>query len=317
MKYAFKSLAALAFGLAMGHAAHAFPDQELRLVLPFNPGGIVDTVGRSLGSELSDIWGQNVVPDNRPGAGGAVGADAVARADPDGHTFLLWDPAISTVAHLRSDLAFDPLNDFEPISIVSTSPLVLVIWSGLPVENFDEFVEYAKENPGTLNFASAGLGTVGHLTAEQFVQELNIDAGHVPYNGIGPSFADLVTGVVHFSFSSLSGALPFTEEGSVLAIATTGETRSTAYPEVPTLEEAGFPQLTAELWMPVLAPAGLPEEVADALNASVNAAAQTDAFKNRMEQLGLTAHTATREETRDMMEREYERWGQVIQSLDQ
>src|SRR5262249_21706707 len=219
--------------------AQSYPNRPVRLILPYNPGGIVDYVGRSLGQHLGEALGATVVPENRPGAGGILGTEVTARAQPDGYTLLLMDNAIVINPSLQEHVPYDFFKQIDAISWVSSSPLVLVVTPDLKVKSFDEFVAYAKANPGKLNFATAGVGTAPHLAAEMFKQRTGINAVHVPYKGIGASYIDLMSNKIQFAFSSIAGALPFTTDNRVLPLATTGETRSEVYPDKPTMAEAG------------------------------------------------------------------------------
>lgn len=305
--------------MAVSGAATAqdYPSQTVHLILPYNPGGIVDGVGRTIASGLSEVTGQSVVPENRPGAGGVVGSDSVVNSQADGHTILLMDPAIVTLPHLRSDLPFDPLTDLKAVSVVSSSPLVLVVSPDLPVETFEDFVEYVRDNPGTLNYASAGIGTTPHLAAELFLEEAGLEANHVPYNGIAPSFADLMAGVVQFSFSSLSGAQPFTADDRVRALATTGSERNPAYPDLPTIEEAAdMPGFEIDLWLAVFAPAGIDDSVAQDINSYVQQVIEQDAFAETLGQFGLTPRGTSVDEAASFVEDEYARWGEVIGGIE-
>src|SRR5215470_14286045 len=216
---------ALGFAVLMGATsaqAQDYPSRPVRLILPYNPGGIVDYVGRTIGQGLAQASGQSVVPENKPGAGGILGTHTVATSDPDGYTLLLMDPAIVVNSVLQADINYDLFKDLKVVSVVSSSPLVLVVTPSLPATSFKEFLDYAKANPAKLNYASAGVGTTPHLAGELLRMRTGIDATHVPYRGIAGSFADLMTAKVQFSFSSIPGARPFTDDNRLRALATTG-----------------------------------------------------------------------------------------------
>src|SRR5262249_33686264 len=227
-----KTLTALLLLVAAvsGASAQSYPNKPVRLVLPYNPGGIIDYVGRTLAQHLSEPLGQAVVAENRPGAGGIAGTDAVARSAPDGYTIVLMDPAIVINPTLQPSVPYDLFRQLTTVSIVSSSPEVLVVSPHLPVKTFAQLVAYRKANPGQLNFASAGIGPTPHLAGEMFRQRTGIDATHVPYRGIGASFTDMMSGKVQFAFSSIAGALPFTSDNRVRPLATTGLKRSSVYP---------------------------------------------------------------------------------------
>src|SRR5215216_7982154 len=260
------ALAALATGSAV---AQSYPTKPIRLVLPYNPGGIIDYVGRTLAQHLSEPLGQPVVAENRPGAGGIAGTDTVARATPDGYTIVIMDPAIVINPTLQPSMPYDLFKQLTTVSIVSSSPEVLVVAPQLPVKTLPELIAYGKANPGKLNFASAGIGTTPHLAAELFKQRTGIDATHVPYRGIGASYTDMMANKIQFAFSSIAGALPFTSDNRVRPIATTGLKRTPVYPDQPTVDEAGLKGFEVDLWLGIFAPTGLPADVLARLNADI------------------------------------------------
>ncbi len=220
--------------------AQTYPAKPLKLVLPYSPGGIVDYVGRTVAQHLGDALGQPVVAENRPGAGGIAGTDVVARSTPDGYTLVIMDPAIVINPTLQPNVPYDLFRQLQTVSIVSSSPEVLVVSPALPATSVQDLIAYGKANPGKLNFASAGIGTTPHLAGELLKQRTGIDATHVPYRSIGQSYPDLMANKVQFAFSSIAGALPFTRDSRVRPLATTGLTRSAVYPDQPTMDEAGL-----------------------------------------------------------------------------
>ncbi|HML13800.1 MAG TPA: tripartite tricarboxylate transporter substrate binding protein [Xanthobacteraceae bacterium] len=292
--------------------AQSYPDRPVRLLLPYNPGGIVDYVGRALGQHLGDALGAPVVPENRPGAGGILGTEVTARAQPDGYTLLLMDNAIVINPSLQEHVPYDLFKQLDPISWVSSSPLVLVVTPDLHVKTFDAFVAYAKANPGKLNFATAGVGTAPHLAAEMFKQRTGIDAIHVPYKGIGASYIDLMSNKIQFAFSSIAGALPFTTDNRVLALATTGETRSEVYPDTPTMAEAGLTGYSVDLWLALFAPAGMPDDVKAKLTKAVQTAVGSAGFKSALATIGATPRGTSPAQTAVFIKDEYAKWKQVI-----
>jgi tripartite-type tricarboxylate transporter receptor subunit TctC len=294
-------------------SAQTYPSMPIKLILPYNPSGIIDYVGRVLGQQVSDLLGQTVVPENRPGAGGIVGTDVVARSRPDGYTLLLMDPAIVINPTLHEHVPYDLFKQLEIISVVSSSPVVLVVPPQLNVKTFTDFVAYAKANPGKLNFASAGIGTAPHLTGELFKQRTGIDATHVPYKGIGGSFTDLMANKVQFAFSSIAGALPFTSSNQLLPLATTGERRSPVYPDVPTIQQAGINDFTVDLWIAVFAPAGLPADVRGKLNGAIRTALQNPDLKAAFAKIGAELRGTSPEEGTDFVKASFESWKGVIE----
>lgn len=294
--------------------AQDYPNRPIRLLLPYNPGGIVDYVGRTLGQELSNITGQSVVPENKPGAGGIVGTHTVATADPDGYTLLLMDPAIVVNPVLQTDINYDLFKDLKVVSVVSSSPLVLVTTPSLPVTTFKEFIDYGKANPGKLNYASAGVGTTPHLAGELLRMRTGIDATHVPYRGIAGSFADLMTGKVQFSFSSIPGAKPFTDDNRLRALATTGAQRSPAYPDLPTVEEAALPGFEVDLWLAVFAPSATSDAVVARLNAALKQTLEDPATKTALARFGVETRGTSPADSSSFVHAEYEKWKKVVES---
>jgi tripartite-type tricarboxylate transporter receptor subunit TctC len=295
-----------------GAQAQIYPSKPVRLVLPYAPGGIVDYVGRTLAQKLTEILGQPVVADNRPGAGGILGTDSVARSAPDGYTLVLMDPAIVINPTLQADVPYDVFKSLQTVSIVSSSPEVLVVSPALPVKTFPELVAYGKANPGKLNFASAGIGTTPHLAGEMFKLRTGIDATHVPYKGIGASFTDMMSGKVQMAFSSIAGALPFTADNRVRAIATTGAQRSSVYPDLPTVAEAGLPGFEVDLWLGVFAPSGLPAPVLARLNADLKKALEAADLKAALAKVGVEPRGTSTEQGATFLRAEFDKWKQVI-----
>jgi tripartite-type tricarboxylate transporter receptor subunit TctC len=299
--------------VAVLHAqAQTYPAKPVRLVLPYAPGGIIDYVGRTLAQKLTEILGQSVVADNRPGAGGIVGTDSVARSTPDGYTLVLMDPAIVINPTLQSDVPYDVFKNLQTVSIVSSSPEVLVVSPALPVTTFPELVAYGKANPGKLNFASAGIGTTPHLAGEMFKLRTGIDATHVPYKGIGASYTDMMSGKVQMAFSSIAGALPFTADNRVRALATTGARRSSVYPDLPTVAEAGLPGFEVDLWLGVFAPTGLPAPVLARLNADLKKALEAADLKVALAKVGVEPRGTSPDDGAAFLRAEFDKWKQVI-----
>jgi tripartite-type tricarboxylate transporter receptor subunit TctC len=300
------------FAAITGAAAQPYPGKPIRMVLPYAPGGIIDYVGRSLAQKLTENLGQPVVAENRPGAGGILGTDAVARSAPDGYTLVLMDPAIVINPTLQTDVPYDVFKSLQTISIVSSSPEVLVVSPALPVTTLPELVAYGKANPGKLNFASAGIGTTPHLAGEMFKLRTGIDATHVPYKGIGASFTDMMSGKVQMAFSSIAGALPFTADNRVRPIATTGAKRSSVYPDLPTVAEAGLAGFEVDLWLGVFAPSGLPALVLARLNGELKTALQAADLKGALGKVGVEPRGTSAEEGAAFLRAEFDKWKQVI-----
>jgi tripartite-type tricarboxylate transporter receptor subunit TctC len=303
---------ALAFGALAGAQAQNYPSKPVRLVLPYAPGGIIDYVGRTLAQKLTENLGQPVVAENRPGGGGVLGTDSVARSAPDGYTLVLMDPAIIINPTLQADVPYDVFRNLQTVSIISSSPEVLVISPILPVRTFPELVAYGRANPGKLNFASAGIGTTPHLAGEMFRLRTGIDATHIPYKGIGASYTDMMSGKVQMAFSSIAGALPFTTDNRVRAIATTGAKRSSVYPDLPTVAEAGLAGFEVDLWLGVFAPAKLPVPILARLNGELTKALEAADLKAALAKVGVEPRGTSPEEGATFLRAEFDKWRQVI-----
>jgi tripartite-type tricarboxylate transporter receptor subunit TctC len=291
--------------------AQTYPSKPIHFILPYIPGGIIDTAGRHLALRLSESLGQSVVPENRPGAGGMVGADVVARSVPDGYTILLTDPALVSNPTLQSDVPYDLFNGLQAVSVVGSSPAVIVASLKLPVTTFPEMIAYAKDNPGKLNFASAGIGTAPHLAGEMIKLRAGIDMMHVPYRGIGAAYPDVMSGKVQLAFSSIAGAVSFTGDNRVRPLATTGLVRSPVYPDVPTVAES-LPGFDVDLWIGIYAPAGLPPPVLAKLNGEINKVLQHPELKAAFAKIGIEPRGTSPEEAAAFTRSEFEKWKQVI-----
>jgi tripartite-type tricarboxylate transporter receptor subunit TctC len=308
--------AALAGAVLAGPAsAQNFPSKPVKLILPYNPGGIIDYVGRLLAKHMGDALGQTVVAENKPGAGGILGTDVAARSTPDGYTIVVMDPAIVINPILQEHVPYDLFKQLQVISLVSSSPEVLVVAPELGVKSYKELVAYGKSHPGQLNFASAGVGTTPHLAGELFKQKTGVEATHVPYKGIGASFTDLMSNKVQFAFSSIAGALPFTTGNKVLALATTGEKRSSVYPDLPTVREAGT-DFTVDLWLTLFAPTGVPKDVLAKLNGAVQIALKNPELIAAFVKVGVEPRGSSPEEGAQFIKTEYAKWKDVIGSAN-
>jgi tripartite-type tricarboxylate transporter receptor subunit TctC len=261
---------------------------------------------------MSGPLGQQVIAENRPGAGGIAGTDAVARAAPDGYTIVIMDPAIVINPTLQPSMPYDLFKQLATVSIVSSSPEVVVVAPQLPVKTIAELSAYGKANPDKLNFASAGVGTTPHLAGELYKQRTGIDATHVPYRSIGQSYPDMMANKVQFAFSSIAGALPFTTDNRVRAIATTGAKRSPVYPDLPTIDEAGLKGFEVDLWLGVFAPAGVPADALSKLNAALRTTLQNAEVKAALAKVGVEPRGTTVQESADILKAEFGKWKTVI-----
>jgi len=303
-------------GLALAAAApvraQTFPDRPVHLIIPYGPGGIVDFAGRVLAQKLGDALGQTVVPDNKPGAGGIVGVDFVAHSNPDGYNLVIIDPAVVIYPTLQKSLPYDIFKDLVTVSRVSSSPEVLVVAPQLGVKTYAELVAYGKANPGKLNYASAGVGTAPHLAAALWELGTGIEAVHVPYKGIGASFTDMMSNKVQMAFSSIPGALPFTSDGRVIPLATTGLKRSLVYPDLPTVAESGLPGFDVDVWLTLYGTAGIPPDVLAKLNSAVTQALGDNELKASFAKFGLTPVPTSLQDGAAFTKSEYEKWKKVI-----
>jgi len=272
--------------MAVGAGAQTYPDKPIKLVVPFAPGGSVDIVGRLLAQSLGEGLKQTIVVENRAGAGGNIGFEAVAHAKPDGYTLLMASSNLAVNVSLYRTIGYDPLKDFAPISLVALQPNVLMVHPSLPVKTVPELIAYAKANPGKLNFGSSGIGASQHLAGELFKSRTGVDMVHVPYKGGGPAMADLVGGRIQLMFETIPSSMSFVRSGQLRAIAVTTEERSAQLPDVPTMQETvtGF---VSRGWLGVAAPAGTPQPIVDRLNGAIHKAIADPAVAKRLTDLGL------------------------------
>ena len=303
----------LALAASLPAYAQNFPDRPVHLIIPYGPGGITDFAGRVLAQKIGEALNATMVAENKPGAGGIVGVDYVAHSAPDGYNMAVMDPAVVVNPILQKTMPYDIFKDIVPLSITSSSPEVLVVAPQLGIKSYAELVAYGKANPGKLNYASAGVGTTPHLAAELWKSRTGIDAVHVPYKGIGASYTDMMSNKVQLSFSSIAGALPFTSDGRVIPLATTGAQRSAVYPDLPTVAEAGLPGYDVDLWLGLFGTAGSPPAVLEKLNAAIAKALQDNELKASFAKFGLTPRGMSLADSAAFTKSEYERWKKLIE----
>lgn len=290
--------------------------RQMQLVVPYPPGGVVDFIGRTISQRLSTQLGQSVIVDNRPGAGGIIGVDYAARSTPDGHTIVLMDPAIVINPSIQDKVPYDLKKDLQTVAVIGSSPLVLVVNPSLPVTTLSQLVEYARANPGKLNFVSAGIGTTPHMAGELLKLRAGVEMIHVPYKGSGPAMADLVGGQVQIGFSSITAALPFIRDNKLRPIATTGAKRSPALPDLPTVIEAGYPGFEVDLWLGVFAPASVPAPVVAKLNADIGKALEDQAVLAAFAKVGVEPRTAGVDDSARFVRTEFDKWANVIRDAN-
>ena len=281
-------LAASILGCAFGAAvAQPYPAKPVRWVSPWPPGGANDIFSRAIAKKLAEAFGQPVVVENRPGAAGAIGTEAVAKAPADGYVLTLGSSPTHAIApSLNPNLPYDPLRDFEAVTLVAVVPNVLVVNPSLPVTSVRELIALAKQRPGTLNFASAGNGTSQHLSAELFKVMAGVNMVHIPYKGTAPALAELLAGQVQLAFDNIPALLPHIQAGRLRALAVTPATRSVSLPDLPTVAEAGLPGYDASVWYGVFVPAGTPRPVVQRLHAEIARALAAPDLKGRMAAMG-------------------------------
>ena len=302
---------ALVMSLAPQTFAEDYPNRPVRLIIPFPPGGSNDVVGRLVAQQLSTMLGQQVYVDNRSGAGGTIGTEACANAAPDGYTICVISIAHAVNPALYT-LKYDPIKSFTPISIFATGPNVLVVNPTSPIKSVKELVALAKEKPGELNYASAGVGSFQHLGAELFKLQARINLVHVPYKGGGPAMQDVVAGHVKIMFSSLVQTTPFIKSGQLIALGTGGAKRSPVLPDVPTIAEAGVPGYQADNWWGLAAPAGLPKPILDKLFAATQAALKAPDLQAAFDREGAATVEMSSAQFADYIRTEIEKWGHVV-----
>lgn len=301
---------------AKGPAKLAYPTKPVRMVISTSAAGGTDFAARIFGQKLSELWGQSLVMDNRPGATGMIGMDAVARGNPDGYTLLFMNVGHLITAALSENLGFDPTRDLLPISVVATTPVILVVHPSVKANTVQQFIVLAKTQPGKLAYASGGTGGVQHLSTELLKQEAKIDLLHVPYKGTGPGLIDLLGGQVQLTLTSVPSVLPHVNAGKLRALAVTGARRVSAAPDVPTFTESGLPRVSVEIWYGMLAPLRTPRAIVDRIAASVAEAAAMSDVKERMVRGGAVAVGNTPAEFGPYYRSERERWVKVAKQAN-
>jgi tripartite-type tricarboxylate transporter receptor subunit TctC len=270
-----------------GAMAQAYPTKPVRMIVPFPAGGATDIVGRLIAQKLAEGWGQQVIVDNRGGAGGTIGSDVAAKSPPDGYTMLLGTSSTHAVApSLYSKLPYDPVRDFSPVTLAATATILLAVHPSVPAQNVKELIALAKRQPNALSFASSGNGGISHLIGEQFKSAAGIQMLHVPYKGDTPALVDLVGGQVHLMFGTAVSFLPYVSAGRLRALAVTNPKRSPIVPNVPTIAESGLPGFEALQWFGVFVPAGTPRDIVSRLHADIVKSLKLADVRERLISLG-------------------------------
>jgi tripartite-type tricarboxylate transporter receptor subunit TctC len=300
---------------AMGPARADYPDRPVTIVVGFPPGGPSDVLARLVARKLSELLGQPFVVDNRPGAGGNVAGEVVAHAEPDGYTLLMGNNSIlATNASLYAKTGFDPEKDFAPISLIGSQPNILVINPNVPANTLGQLIDYAKANPGKLNFASSGYGAAAHLAGELFKTMAQIDIVHVPYKGAGPALQDVISGQDQMMFATAASVLGMIKGGQVRALGVTTLKRTAILPDLPTMDELGLKGFEATTWHGLVAPEGTPKDVIATLHRAVVAALNDPQMRHSLAELGVDIGADTPEEFTAYIKSEVPKWAAVIKA---
>jgi len=292
--------------------AESFPSRPIRLVVPFVAGGSADLLGRIVGQKLTEKYGQPVVVDNRPGAGGHVGAEAVANAKADGYTLVLGTTGVHAAYSIYPKLRYDPATALTAVSVIGEFPNVLVANPSVPVKNVQELVALAKSKPHNMSFGTAGNGSSTHLAGELFKQVTSTDLQHVPYRGSAAALNDIVGGQIHLMFENLPTVLPFIESGKVRALGLTSKQRSDSLPNVPTIAESGVPDYEFTAWFTIATPAGTPPDIQKKLNADINAIVNSPALAAKWKELGVRPIGGSLPEVASFMAAEKNKWSRLV-----
>jgi tripartite-type tricarboxylate transporter receptor subunit TctC len=305
-------LAALLLAPAFA-VAQQYPSKPIRIIVPFPAGGIADLFGRVIGQKFTEAWGQPAVVDNRPGAGGNIGADIVAKSAPDGYTLVTGSIGTHAVnVSLFSKLPYDPIRDFAPVSLIMEAEGLLVVHPSLPVKSVKELIALARARPGQIAYASAGYGTAAHLSGELFKSMAKVDMVHVPYKGNVPAITDLIAGQTSLLFATMPTVLPQVQAGRLRALAVTSSSRSPAAPALPTIAEAALPGFSVTNWIGFFAPAGTPREVVAKLNGEVARIMQAPDIQKRLAAEGATFSPWTPEQFGAFVKAEQTKWAKVV-----
>ncbi len=306
------SALAPSFAAGASAQAQAYPTRFVRLVVPFPPGGGTDAIARVVSGKLSAVWGQQMVVENKGGAATSIGTETVARSDPDGYTVLLQSMPLAVNKYLFATLPYDPVADLAPVSLICDYPNVMAVPMSSPARSVQEFIAYAKANPGKATYASSGHGTSVHLSGELFNRMTGLKLQHIPYRGAGPALNDLIPGRVDVMFNNIGAVMPLIQGGQLRALGVTSSTRAVALPDVPTVSEAGVPGFDVSAWYALFVPARTPEAVIRKLNADTVAALADPATRARLEQLGVGVIGSSPEALRAHLKAEMDKWGVII-----
>jgi tripartite-type tricarboxylate transporter receptor subunit TctC len=294
--------------------AQSYPNRYVRLVVPFPPGGSADPVARVLANRLSEMWGQQVVAENKGGAGGNIAAQAVAQSTPDGYTLFLGSAFLAINPFLYATMSYDPIDDLAPITLVCDFANVMVVPNSSRARSVSDFIEYAKANRGKVTFGSSGTGAAPHMSGELFKRMANIEMTHVPYRGGGPALNDLIPGRLDVMFATIPSALPHVQSGTLRGLGVTSAERSPFAPELPTIAEAGVPGYEMSSWYALFAPAKTPADIVSKIREDAHAALAYPPMKQRFADIGATVATSTSAEVTTLIKSEMAKWGPIIKA---
>jgi tripartite-type tricarboxylate transporter receptor subunit TctC len=316
------ALAAAAPVLALGRIAAAqapplgWPNRFVKLVVPFTPGGGIDGIGRILGARLAEMWGQQVVIENKPGAGGNIASEFVARSAPDGYTIYITAAGLAVNRYLFASINYDPLADFAPVTLICLFPNMLVVPNSSQLHSVSDLLALAKMNPGKVTFASPGHGSSPHMSGELFKYLARVDLTHVPYRGASPAYTDVIAGRVDCRFAVMASALPLVQSGQLRALGVTTGARVAAAPQVPTIAEAGVPGYDTSSWFAFFVPAKTPPEIIRKMHADTVAALAEPQVRAKLDALGVVVVGSTPEQLGTHLKAEMERWAPVIKAAN-
>jgi tripartite-type tricarboxylate transporter receptor subunit TctC len=293
-------------------SAADWPVKPVRVVVPFTPGGSTDITARLISNRLQEVWGQSVVVENKPGAGGNIAADMVAHSEADGYTIFIVGPGMATNQFLYPSLSYDPIGDFAPVTRLITQPNLMCVPNSSPAKSVQQFIAYCNDNRGKVTYASSGNGTTLHLSGELFKRLAKVEMTHIPYRGGAPAINDLIPGRVDVIFDNMPSILQHAKSGSLRALAVTTKERVSVTPEIPTIAESGVPGFDVFSWFGFFVPARTPQDVIAKINADTNAALVYPAVKSRFEELGAVPKGSSPAELAAFLQSEIEKWGPVI-----
>jgi len=303
-------------GLAQAPSQPSWPTRIIKLVVPFTPGGGIDSIGRIIGARLSEMWGQQVVVENKPGAGGNIASEFVARSAPDGYTVYITAAGLAVNRYLFASINYDPVADFAPVTLICFFPNLLVVPNASPFRSVNDLLAEARKNPGKVTFASPGHGSSPHMSGELFKYMAHVDLTHIPYRGASPAYTDVIAGRVDCTFAVMASGLSLVQNGQLRALGVTTAARVQTAPDVPTIAEAGVPGYDTSSWFAFFVPAKTPPEIIRKIHADTVATLAEPAIKAKLDQLGVIAAGSSPDELGAHFKTEMEKWAPVIKAAN-